>query len=223
MKLSPIRSTSRSGFTLVELLVVIGIIAILAGVVSVAAGSAINAAKRAKTSAFATQIQTAVLNYYTEYGVYPTDPGDGPGDTLYQGTQADKGKWGHMAVALNGGVDPGNPSGGQMANPTIPNSRQIPFLSMSKSDLDTTAIPAVPKTAFKDGGGNPQYFFMGIDTNYNNILEAPAAPPDFAGAPAGSTTLPPTKDISGGVAVWANCDPTTNGNTTHPNFWVHTY
>ena len=65
------KTSSRSGFTLVELLVVIAIIAILASVITVAASGAINAAKRAKAANMGSQIQTAILAYNTEYGVYP--------------------------------------------------------------------------------------------------------------------------------------------------------
>jgi prepilin-type N-terminal cleavage/methylation domain-containing protein len=221
MKLPYFRSSSRAGFTLVELLVVMGIIAILASVVSVAASSAINAAKRVKAAAFAGQIQAAVINYDTEYGVYPVDPAAAAGqDTLYNAGA----EWGPMTVALNGGVDPGNPPGGQIPN-AIPNSRQIAFLSFNKSDLDTTLHPAVPKTPFKDAKGNIQYFSMAMDTDYSGIIgdSGGAAPPDFAGLTSTSAPVAlPTKMISGGVVVWANCDPNT-GATTNPKFWVHTF
>ena len=223
MKLSRFRSVSRSGFTLVELLVVIGIIAILASVVTVAAGAAINAAKRAKANGTATNLQTAVLNYYTEYGVYPVPTTlVAPEDTVYQ--TADD--WKPMSVALNGGVDPGNPTGGQLAGNAIPNSRQISYLSLTRSDLDTTSAPAVPKTPFKDSKGTILYFNMAIDSDYSNIIGDSGGntkPPDFSSTTTSSTILPVGKEISGGVAVWANCDPTTSGGTTHPNLWIHTY
>ena len=59
------------GFTLIELLVVIAIIAVLAGVGFSAGSSAIQKAKKTTCLAAATSIESAVANFYTEYGSMP--------------------------------------------------------------------------------------------------------------------------------------------------------
>ncbi|MCX6846719.1 MAG: prepilin-type N-terminal cleavage/methylation domain-containing protein [Verrucomicrobia bacterium] len=64
------------GFTLIELLVVISIIAILAGVGFSAGGSAIQKAKKTTSLAAATSIESAVANFYTEYGSMPISVAD---------------------------------------------------------------------------------------------------------------------------------------------------
>src|ERR1700678_3406669 len=101
------RSSRSSGFTLVELLVVIAIIALLASVLAVSAGSVINSAKRARASANINQIQTASLNYYTEYGIYPTGPGGSAAATDYEIVDTDKADWGNLICALSGNINPG--------------------------------------------------------------------------------------------------------------------
>jgi prepilin-type N-terminal cleavage/methylation domain-containing protein len=61
------------GFTLIELLVVIAIIAVLAGVGFSAGSSAIQKAKKTTCLAAAVSIESAVNNFYTEYGSMPYD------------------------------------------------------------------------------------------------------------------------------------------------------
>lgn len=61
------------GFTLVELLVVIAIIAVLAGAGFAAGNAAIQKAKRTTALATVTAIESAVSNFYTEYGAMPKD------------------------------------------------------------------------------------------------------------------------------------------------------
>jgi len=226
MKLASPQSSRLSGFTLVELLVVIGIIAILAAVVISGAGSAINAAKRMKTLAAGNQLVTAVQNYYTEYSFYPA-PANTAVDTYYDSKNATAYKWGDMMVALCGGVDPGNPGAGQYsATPTIPNTRQISYLSPNRGDLDTTVKPAILKTPFTSSAGATQYYFMAVDTDYDNVLGSPTdgiVIPDFSKAKA-NTVLPQSQGITAGVAVWSNCDQNPSLTVaTNPNFWVHTY
>ena len=61
----------RGGFTLVELLVVIGILAVLAGLVSVAATRAQATAQNAAIKAEIDMLHMAIMNYKNEYGSFP--------------------------------------------------------------------------------------------------------------------------------------------------------
>jgi type IV pilus assembly protein PilA len=85
-------STRRqNGFTLVELLVVIAIIAVLAGAGFAAGNAAIQKAKKTTAMATAIALESAVNNFYTEYGSMPTsksedsvqiDTKDGTNETI---------------------------------------------------------------------------------------------------------------------------------------------
>jgi prepilin-type N-terminal cleavage/methylation domain-containing protein len=61
------------GFTLVELLVVIAIIAVLAGAGFAAGNAAIQKAKRTTAQATCVSLESAVNNFFTEYGSMPLD------------------------------------------------------------------------------------------------------------------------------------------------------
>lgn len=71
MKNHPSRRSA--GFTLVELLVVIAIIAVLAGAGFAAGNAAIQKAKKATALATCTALESAVNNFYTEYGSMPKE------------------------------------------------------------------------------------------------------------------------------------------------------
>jgi len=60
-------------FTLVEMLVVVSIIGLLAGLSIPAVGGALASAQKAKVSAMAHQIRTAIIQFNTEYGFFPTN------------------------------------------------------------------------------------------------------------------------------------------------------
>ncbi len=61
----------QSGFTLIELLVVISIIAVLAAAGFAAGNAAIQKARRTTALSTATAIESAVNNFFTEYGTMP--------------------------------------------------------------------------------------------------------------------------------------------------------
>ena len=202
-----------SSFTLVELLVVIGIIAILASVILSAGNMALKAAMRAKAANLATQIQTAGVSYYTEYSVYPVPSGTVADYTIADTDQAD---WKILIDALCGNVSPS--TGATNAASTIANTRGIAFLSLNASAVSGDA----PLNPLPTGG--ELYFNIAFDSDYDGILGV---------SPSGVTTLPnfaagtqTSLSMTGGhstagVAVWANCNGSTK--TTNANYWVHTY
>ncbi len=68
---SPIQRPSRSGFTLVELLVAITVLAILAGMLSVAIIPAFTRAREATIQMEMKQLELAIENFKNQYGFYP--------------------------------------------------------------------------------------------------------------------------------------------------------
>lgn len=211
------RSASLSGFTLVELLVVIGIIAILAGVLLSAGGAALKSAQRAKVANTANQIQTAALNYYTEYSVYPVPSGT-PASADFLIADTDAVNWKSMLYGLCGNINPYDTST-TAPGTAVSNTRGIAFLSLKSADVDINGgpkNPLAPDTAHI-------YFNMAIDNDYDGILGATPSVvqlPNFTTAKAGIDPLM-TGSSTAGIAIWANC----NGNITtkNPSFWVHTY
>lgn len=103
------------GFTLIELLVVIAIIAVLAGGGFAAGNAAIQKARKTTALATATAIESAVNNFYTEYGSMPKT---GTDDTMVNTAQDTE----LLRVLL--GLES---SGGDPLNP-----RKIKFLSVKE-------------------------------------------------------------------------------------------
>jgi prepilin-type N-terminal cleavage/methylation domain-containing protein len=219
----PTRSSQSSGFTLVELLVVIAIIALLASVLAVSAGSVINSAKRAKASSNINQIQTACLNYYTEYGVYPATSQDASTGTPkdYTINDTEESDWADFSTGLSGNL---NPSTGQTATSTVANSRNIAFLNMKNTDVDKSGAPLNP---LPPSTTSPNlYFNIAVDTDYDGILGvSPSAVNSMPNFSTGTTTsLSLTGGSStAGIALWVNCTATKAAATNNANFWEHTY
>jgi prepilin-type N-terminal cleavage/methylation domain-containing protein len=210
-----------SGFTLVELLVVVAIIAILASVILYAGGTALKSAKRAQAANTAVQIQTAALAYYTEYSIYPvpTSPAPTAGqDYLIADTTTPPVAWKALLYGLCGNI---NPYDGTTTSPTgaVSNTRAISFLTLRSSDVDSLGGPKNPLPT-----GTSVYFNICIDADYDNIIgdTLPATKlPNFVTSTTTITLYTLPAGPSGGVAVWANCNGSTT--STNPNFYVHTY
>lgn len=176
------------GFTLVELLVVIAIIAVLAGAGFAAGNAAIQKAKKTTALASAIAIESAVNNFYTEYGTMPADPvPTGKVDTKTGAGLA-------MLKVLLGTSD---------AASLALNPRSIKFLSVkegkaNKNGLIYTGTGSTQSVSgLYDPWGGP--YFVVLDDNYDEIVEAsPSA--------GGSTTLNGRR-----VVAWSNGADGTSG------------
>jgi prepilin-type N-terminal cleavage/methylation domain-containing protein len=216
------RSRRVSGFTLVELLVVIGIIAILAAVTMNIGVTVIKSAKRAKAANTATQIQTAALGYYTEYSVYPVPTGTAAGDYFLDDTTGSKTGWLNVIQALCGNVSPSNP--GTPVTPTVPNTRAIAFLSMKASDVGTSAAGTQDCPLNPLPTATNLFFNLAIDNDYDGLLGTTGNTSgklvNFTKSSIGLIDM--TGTSTAGVAVWEDCNgPGAVHN--NPAFWVHTY
>ena len=90
-----VKGSSQTGFTLVELLVVISIVGLLAGLMSVAIPRAMEAGKKAKVKGELTAIVAAVKAYKQEYGKWP-------GSTFTSDTTYQDGQSMELLAALSG-------------------------------------------------------------------------------------------------------------------------
>jgi prepilin-type N-terminal cleavage/methylation domain-containing protein len=209
------------GFTLVELLVVMGIIAILAAILTPAINSALRAAKRSKAGTIASQIQTAATAYYTEYGVYPVPTTAMPStDVLIPDT--DNANWSAVLYALCGNMNPyDNSTTAPTGAPT--NTHAVSFLGLKNSDVDTKNGPLNPLPP----DATHLYFNMAIDGDYSGVIGNTGSAvngemPNFTKSTSSSVDLT-TGSTTAGVAVWANCTTMPSSPSGNANFWVHTY
>jgi prepilin-type N-terminal cleavage/methylation domain-containing protein len=166
------------GFTLVELLVVIAIVVVLAGAGFSAGGAAIQKAKKTTCLAAATGIETAVNNFYTEYGSMPTD---GEDDEIFVTDEA-------------AGIDLLKTLLGE--DKTL-NPRGIKFLSANEGKANKNGLiynsSGTEVTAMFDPWGGP--YNVILDLNYDEKLEAVQ--------PKGAGNKPST--LNGRrVAVWSD-------------------
>ncbi len=172
--------TSRSAFTLVELLTVIAIIAVLMGILFPTIGAAIESAKKTQAKNDELQIVNAVKAYYTEYGKYPTAS---TSDTEVADT-------GPLLSELR------IPSG---FTPTM-NPRKIVFLEVpdaknyGQANKEKSGISKL-SGKWLDPWGNP-YKVM-LDADYDNKLANPYS------QNAGNPGTPPNGGLSTGVIAWS--------------------
>lgn len=146
-----LRRVGVASFTLVEILVVISIIGLLAGISIPAVGGAMNAARKAKVSAMAQQVRTAITQFNTEYGYFPTN-----------GLNGGSGSTGSSLALVLAGMD------------TNSNPRQIVFLEVP---LDFTV--GAQGNLSNQGIVTPRGFYannaqsnlsVAVDHNYDGLV-----------------------------------------------------
>lgn len=172
-------SRRQNGFTLVELLVVITIIAVLAGAAAPMALNAIQKAKKTTALNACVAIAAAVNNYYTEYGAMPKD---GMSEDTRVDTKTDL-EFLHVLLGTETGNAPLN-------------TRALKFLNVSegkgnKNGLIYTSGSTGKVSGLYDPWGG-RYYVM-LDGDYDEEIKVKPA------AAAKTTTLHGRR-----VAVWSN-------------------
>jgi prepilin-type N-terminal cleavage/methylation domain-containing protein len=163
------------GFTLVELLVVIAIIAVLAAAGFAAGNAAIQKARKVTALASATAIETAVNNFFTEYGSMPSAASS---DTTVKTDDATL-----LTVLL--GLETGS---------NVLNTRGVKFLSVKEGKNKKGGLIYNPNgnsvTGLYDPWGGP--YNVALDLDYDEqVKPAPKA--------GGAVTLNGRR-----VAVWSD-------------------
>lgn len=144
-------------FTLVEILVVVSIIGLLAGLSIPAVGGAMAAARKAKVTAMAHQIRTAITQFNTEYGYFPTNginTGTGMGTTTNS-----------LTLVLAGLDTNNNPRA--IAFLEVPNDFTTGGLGLQTNQPNTVAI-VTPRGFYS--GNSQRVFTVSVDNNYDGMV-----------------------------------------------------
>ena len=169
-----------SGFTLVELLVVIAIIAVLASAGFAAGNAAIQKARKVTALASATAIETAVTNFFTEYGSMPYE---GSQDVTVETDSADGKKLLTVLLGFEG------------TSGTVLNTRGIKLLSAREGKNKKNGLIYSTDGKSVDGLYDPWGggFKVRLDLDYDEKIEVKPK------AASGSKTLNGRR-----VAVWSD-------------------
>ncbi len=155
---------SSTGFTLIELIVVISIILILGGLMFPAANGALRKAEKSHAENEAHNLKNAISAYFTEYRKYPVDPKDSPSETDEMLTDNKL-----MDVLL--GSDPEAEPGGL-------NPRRIAFYTGKQAKKAGGGKFRKGVSLEADGTGElwdpwGEYFSVRLDLDYNSRVEKP--------------------------------------------------
>lgn len=185
------RTVSRSGFTLVELLVVIGVIGLLSAILLPITNAAIRSARKATAQRQINDLAGAIKRYFAEYNKMPILTGNG--------------KAGDLAVSTNSAV-----LFGLLANSDKfadeaalkqGNPRGIIFLSLDRAGEESLEKNGV----YADPWGNP--YVILLDTDFDDRILQKLAPTMTA------------KDIRAKVAVYSPGADGTEGTKDDIKTW----
>jgi prepilin-type N-terminal cleavage/methylation domain-containing protein len=175
------------GFTFIELLVVMILVAILASMAYPAFSSVMERARKTQAKNDLTQIVTAVNAYYTEYGKYPTVSSGA--DVTFTGTTPGTSSGSSNAALID--VLRNNPTGPNSTTVTSLNPRGIVFIQPPTSSVSNPAKSGIDSAGvWYDPWGSP--YNVKIDCDYDNQL----ATNPYSDAPGG-------QPVYIGVITWA--------------------
>jgi prepilin-type N-terminal cleavage/methylation domain-containing protein len=153
------------GFTLIEILVVMAIIATLAGLLFPAMRSAMEGAKKAQARTHCTAVAIAVNGYYARYNIYPLGATGTGGDLKIQG--------GNRAI-----IDILRAQGDPSTNPA-----KEKFISLTPAKNDARPRNGIDSAGdLYDPWGHPYEIL--IDSNYDETVADP-----FSGEEMDGTVL----------------------------------
>lgn len=174
---------NRRGFTLIEMLIVIGIILVLVGLLLPAVGLARAAARKVTARSEIENIASAWKLYYAEYQCWPS----------FVTTETPLRISGDVAKTLSAGSS------------SVDNPRRMKFMAFKRSNVSTNPItpwgnPDIPDASTPE----KHYYYVMFDANFDNVI--PAA---TVGAPAWDK--PTTGDVHQAVIVWTVNDDADEG------------
>ena len=172
-----------SGFTLIEMLVVIAIIAILAGILLPVLAAAKKKARVAQAKLEVKNIAAAISAYQSTYGVYPTDSNDLSAKAGVDATYTNNTDM--MIILLNVTNRPPNLNG-------VRNPQSHVFLNGKMVNNSTLPGISTVDYNFRDPWGRP--YIITLDLDYNNRCDDAAY--SKAAAPYNNPLATP-------VAVWS--------------------